>query len=121
MDNSRASADESQALRRCVRELAALSTLSAVWSGSDLPQIAAGLSAVLCRSLPVEFVYARLNNADGTMAVEAGSTPEGPLPAERIEILSSSLEPLLTTSASHPVTMPSPFGDGVLQLFATPL
>jgi PAS domain S-box-containing protein len=126
MDSSRASADDSQALRRCVRELAALSTLSAVWSGGDLPQIAAGLSSVLCRSLPVEFVYVRLNNAGlfngtaGTEAVEAGSSPEGALPAERVEILSRSLEPLVT-SATLSATMPSPFGGRALQLFATPL
>jgi PAS domain S-box-containing protein len=121
MDTSRASADDLQALRRCVRELVALSTLSAVWSGHDLPQIAAGLSGVLCRSLPVEFVYVRLNNAEGTKAVEAGSSPEGALPAERVEILSRSLEPLVAASATHSATMPSPFGEGALQLFATPL
>src|SRR5687767_10617006 len=101
MDISHASADDSQALRRCVRELTALSTLSAVWSGRDLPQIAAGLSGVLCRSLPVEFVYVRLNSAEGTKAVEAGSSPEGALPAERVEILSQSLGPRVTTSATH--------------------
>ena len=36
-------ADDPSALRRCVRELAALSALSAVWSGSDPRQIAAYL------------------------------------------------------------------------------
>ena len=121
MEISRPSADESQALRRCVRELAALSTLSAVWSSRDLPQIAAGLSGVLCRSLPVEFVYVRLNSTEGTKAVEAGSSPEGALPAERVEILSRSLEPLVTTSATHSATMQRPFGEGPLQLFVTPL
>jgi PAS domain S-box-containing protein len=122
MDTSRAGADESQALRRCVRELAALSTLSAVWSSRALPQIAAGLSRVLCRSLPVEFVYVRLNSAEGTKAVEAASSLEGALPEERLEILSRSLESLATTSATpSPAAMPSPFGGGPLQLFVTPL
>jgi PAS domain S-box-containing protein len=121
MDISRASADDSQALRRCVRELAALSTLSAVWSGHDLPQISAGLSGVLCRSLPVEFVYVRLNSEEGTKTVEAGSSHEGALPPESVDILSRSFGPLATTSATQSATMPSPFGEGVLQLFATPL
>jgi hypothetical protein len=62
MDTNRASADDAQVLRRCVRELTALSTLSAVWSGRDLGQIAAGLSGVLCRSLPVALVYVRLTS-----------------------------------------------------------
>src|SRR5687767_12078293 len=122
MDISRASADESQALRRCVRELAALSTLSAVWSGRDLPQIAAGLSGVLCRSLAVELVYVRLNGGEGTKPVEAASSPAGALPAERLEILSRSLESLAATSATHSAAvMPSPFGGGPLHLFVTPL
>jgi len=122
MDINRAGADDSQALRRCVRELAGLSTLSAVWSGRDLPQIAAGLSGVLCRSLPVELVYVRLNSAERTKAVEAASSPEGALPAERVEILGRSLESLATTSATHSTaTMPSPFGGGPLHLFVTPL
>src|SRR5687767_12868590 len=113
MDSNRASADDSQALRRCVRELAGLSTLSAVWSGRDLPQIAAGLSGVLCRSLPVEFVYVRLNSAEGTTAVEAASSPEGALPADRVEILSESLQSLVMTGATHTAaTMSSPFGEG---------
>ena len=99
MDTSRGSADESQALRRCLRGLTALSTLSAVWSGCDLRQIAAGLSGVPCRSLPVAFVYVRLNDEDGK-AVEA-SAPEGALPHERVEILRRPLEPLLTTPGAH--------------------
>jgi GAF domain-containing protein len=122
MDINRAGADDSQALRRCVRELAALSTLSAIWSGRDLSQIAAGLSGVLCRSLPVELVYVRLNSAEGTKVIEAASSTEGALPAERLEILSRSLESLATTSATHSAAaMPSPFGGDPLQLFVTPL
>src|SRR5687767_13933343 len=108
MDTNRANADDSQALRRCLRELAALSTLSAAWSGSDVRQIAAGLSGILCRSLPVALVYVRLNSEDGTKAVEAASSPQGALPAERADIVSKTLEPLLTRTGVHSAAaMPS--------------
>jgi PAS domain S-box-containing protein len=123
MDTSSASTDDSQALRRCLRELAALTTLSAVWSGSDLQQIAAGLSGVLCRSLPVELVYVRLKSADdGTKDVEAASAPPGALPVDRVELLRRTLEPLATTSSTDAAaTVPSPFGGDPLRLFVTPL
>ena len=82
MEITRAGADDAQALRRCVRELAALSTLSAVWDGSDPRQIAVGLSGVLCRSLSLAVVYVRLTTEDdGT--VEAASEAQGPLAADR--------------------------------------
>jgi PAS domain S-box-containing protein len=122
MDTNRASPDDSQSLRRCLRELAALSTLSAVWSGSDVRQIAAGLSGVLCRSLPVTLVYVRLKSGDGTKGVETASGPQGPLPSERAETLSRTLESLLTTSGTLETTaMPSPLGGDPLRLFVTPL
>jgi PAS domain S-box-containing protein len=122
MDTNRASADDPQALRRCLRELAALSTLSAAWSGSDVRKIAAGLGGVLCRSLPVAFVYVRLTSEDGTKPVEAASSPQGALTAERAEIISRSLEPLLTRAGVHSAAViPSPFGGGPLRLFVTPL
>ena len=96
MDANRPGADDAQALRRCVRELAALSTLAAVWRGSEPRQIAAGLSGVLCRSLSVAVVFVRLT-AEDDEAVEAASVAAGPLPAERVETLRRILEPVLRT------------------------
>jgi PAS domain S-box-containing protein len=121
MDANRPGADDAQALRRCVRELAALSTLSAVWGGSDPRQIAAGLSGVLCRSLSVAFVYVRLaTNDDG--AVEAASAAQGPLAADSVDTLRTTLEPVLTKSGTDaPTIVPSPFSEGDLRLVVTPL
>jgi PAS domain S-box-containing protein len=122
MNTDRAGADDSQALRRCLRELAALSTLSAAWSDSDVRQIATGLSGVLCRSLPVAVVYVRLNSEDGTKAVEAASSPQGALPAERVEMFSRILEPLLArTGAESAGAIANPFGGAPLRLIVTPL
>jgi PAS domain S-box-containing protein len=121
MDVTRAGADDPQALRRCVRELAALSTLSAVWDGSDPRQIAVGLSGVLCRSLSVAVVYVRVTTDDGA-ALEAASAAEGPLSAERLDTLRTILEPVLTKRATDtPIIVPSPFGEGDLRLVVTPL
>jgi hypothetical protein len=71
-----ARSDEAQALRRCVRELTALSTLSAAWSGSGPREIADGLSGVLFRSLRLDLVYVRVNDLSGRVAFEtAGAGP----------------------------------------------
>jgi PAS domain S-box-containing protein len=121
MDDTRAGADDAQALRRCVRELAALSTLSAVWHGSDPRQIAAGLSGVLCRSLSVAVVYVRLT-AEDNEAVEAAAAAAGPLPVERVETLRAILEPVLTTRETDTApVVPNPFGGGPLHVVVTPL
>src|ERR1041384_3169054 len=120
MDATRPGADDAQALRRCVRELAALSTLSAVWGGSDPRQIAAGLSGVLCRSLSLSVVYVRLTTEDdGT--VETASDAQGPLAADRVDTFRSILEPVLTKSGTDTaLVVPSPFGEGDLRLVVKP-
>jgi len=121
MDANRPGADDAQTLRWCVRELAALSTLSAVWGGSDPRQIAAGLSGVLCRSLSVALVYVRLTTGDDG-PVEAASEPHGPLAADRVDMLRSILEPVLTNRGTDTApVVPNPFGEGDLRLAVTPL
>jgi PAS domain S-box-containing protein len=121
MDANRPGADDAQALRRCVRELAALSTLSAVWDASDARQIAAGLSGVLCRSLSAALVYVRLTTDDAGV-VEAASAAQGPLAADQIDTLRRALAPALSTRAiDTPGVVPSPFGHGLLRLAVTPL
>jgi PAS domain S-box-containing protein len=120
METKAAAADEREALRRCVRELAGLSTLSAVWSGSDLRQIADGLSGVLSRALPVSVVYVRVHIEQGA-ASEAVCTPKGPVPAGDSRSISAMLEPLLKTNGDQTPRIANPFGAGTLQLLVTPL
>jgi PAS domain S-box-containing protein len=122
MDTRHPIDDERQVLRRCVRELAGLSTLSAVWSGSDLEQIAAGLSGVLSRSLPVALVYVRVKTSDGAPPVEAACAPEGPVSPDRSHAIGTALEPLLVNSAADATTeIPGPLGGGLLRFVVTPL
>jgi PAS domain S-box-containing protein len=121
MESKPAVPDETQTLRRCVRELAGLSTLSAVWNGSDLRQIADGLSGVLSRSLPASLVYVRMN-ADHAAAVEAARTPAGPVSGSQSGAIRTILEPLLKNNGSHDTArIPDPFGDGTLRLAVMPL
>ena len=65
---SRPIADEPDEMRRCLRDLVALSMLSAVWSRSEPRRIAQDLADVVCRSVSAAFVYVSLRP-------QVGATP----------------------------------------------
>lgn len=114
--------DETHGLRRCVRELAALSVLSAVWIRSEPREIAQGLSAVVSRSLPLALVYVRVNGLSSSTAVEVAGNPQGPISANQTKEIGKHLEPLLETGQSaQNVTIRDPFGSGTLRLAVIPL
>src|SRR5688572_6771916 len=122
MRTTNAGADETQTLRRCVRELAALSTLSAAWSSSGPREIADGLSAVAFRSLRLDLVYVRVNDLSGSAAFETARTPHGPVPADQVGHLSTAFEPLLQHgSAAAATDVPDPLGTGTLRLVIAPI
>jgi PAS domain S-box-containing protein len=61
---------ETLALRTALRELLALSTISAAWVGKEPRVIAAGLADVLVGSLQLDFVFVRLCDPKGGTAIE---------------------------------------------------
>ena len=58
------------ALRRCISDVVALSTLSAVWAGATRPRIAESLAQVLQETLGAEVVYVGLRGTDHAAATE---------------------------------------------------
>lgn len=116
MDTKHTIPDETQTLRRCVRELAALSTLSAVWSRSVPQEIAEGLCRVISSSLRAPFVYVRVGGQGGKVAVEVAGTPRGPIPSNQTQEIGKTLVPLLQSGSPNPPTLASPFGSGTLRL-----
>jgi PAS domain S-box-containing protein len=117
-----ASPDDRQTLRHCVRELAALSTLSAAWSDSGPKEIAEGLSGVVFRSLRLDLVYVRVNDLSGRVAFETARTPHGPIPADQVHAIGKIVEPLLKNGNSTSATeFAHPLGAGTLRPVITPL
>jgi PAS domain S-box-containing protein len=105
-----------------VRELAALAALSAAWSQSGPPEIADGLAGVLCRALPVAFVYVRVNGATGKLAVEVARTPDGPVSTARTRLIAQATDAFVKDgTADATPTIPNPFGTGALRVAVTPL
>jgi PAS domain S-box-containing protein len=63
-------------LRAALRDLVALSAVSAAWVGREPPAIAAGLADVLVNSLRLDFAFVRLcdPNTEATVEIARGST-----------------------------------------------
>src|SRR5688572_7702909 len=122
MVTKESNAYDAQALRRCVRDLTALSALSAAWSQSDVREIADGLGLVLSRCLPVAIVYVRVSSLDGTVAAEAATTTQGSISPERTEEIANRLGAVLTIGGSDQIaTISNPVGEGTLRLVIIPL
>ena len=121
MDTMQAIADETKALRRGVRELAALSTLSAVWSQSDPREIAAGLCRVLSSSLPAAFVYVRVSGHGGAV-VEVAGTQRGPATPSKTKEIRTAIEALWQSGRlDQTQTIANPLGSGIMRLAVTPI
>jgi PAS domain S-box-containing protein len=109
-------------LRRCVRDLVAVSTLPAVWENADRSGVGRGLGEVLLRILSADFVYVRLNGRDGGPPLESLRTRQRAESEARAREVGKSLEPWLGfEDADAPPTIPSPVGQGVVRLSVLPI
>jgi signal transduction histidine kinase/CheY-like chemotaxis protein len=114
--------DETQNLRRCVRDLVALSTLPAIWGNADAPTIGRSLAEVLLRLLSVDFVYVRLPGRAGRPPAEAARTRRRTESAGRAHEIGQALAPWLQPNgAGTPPSIPSPVGDETVRLAVFPI
>jgi PAS domain S-box-containing protein len=115
--------DETRSLRRCVRELAALSVLSAAWGRSEPAGIADSLAEVLLRSLPhVDFIYARVKGLTSGAVHEAVRASQRLEPPSRLHAIGKALGPFLQGSATDPSpVIPNPVGEGSVRLAVLPI
>jgi PAS domain S-box-containing protein len=118
MEQSEQAVEENRRLRRTMRDLVALSTLPAVWTGLDPEGIARSLADVLLNTLSLDFIYVRLPARAGEEAVEVVRSKRSPAaPAGSVRI---ALAPLLHADQTDPpATIPDPFGDGTLHVAVT--
>ena len=110
-------ADEVAELRRCVRDLVALTALPAAWTAKDLFGVAQGLCDALLNVLGLEFAYIRLNNLAGRAPVQAVRTNRtNGLETGKLEDL---LRPHLDTDAFRVAEVP--IGAGELRVAVQPI
>jgi PAS domain S-box-containing protein len=113
--------DEVQTLRRCLRDLVALSALPAMWAGAGRGprEIAEGLAEAAHGLSRPELVYVRLAGDERIEAVVAGGRL---LPPEEARAMGRSLEPLCAQPLPGGVTpLPHPLGQGELSALCVPI
>src|SRR5581483_131124 len=111
--------EENRHLRRAMRDLVALSTLPAVWTGLGPDGIVRSLADVLLNALSLDLIYARLGGLTGGGVVEVVRDRHGP-DAARVEAVKAALAPALGADRSDPPSViPDPSGAGTLHVAVT--
>ncbi len=112
---------EVQQLRRCIRDLVALSAFPAVWVGYDPRQIAESLADGLRHMLNLDLIYLAVRDRADGIGVEVARTPQGPAPANRVQEIRRVLDPWLKPDPPGlPSSIPDPLGDGAVPIVLNP-
>src|SRR6185436_13905607 len=93
--------DENRRLRRTMRDLVALSTLPAVWTGLGPEGIARSLADVLLNTLSLDLIYVRLRGPAGAGGIEVVRSQHRP-DAAREQAVKAALAPLLGAGRTEP-------------------
>ena len=119
MDSAENLLEENRRLRRTMRDLVALSTLPAVWTGLGLEGIARSLADVLLHTLSLDLIYIRLAGLTGEGAIEVVRSKHRSDAADD-EAVKAAVAPLLKADHGElPATIPDPFGAGTLNVAVT--
>ncbi len=110
--------EENRYLRRSMRDLVALSTLPAVWTGLSPDGIARSLADVLLNTLSLDLIYVRLKGLTGGGVVEVVRNKHGS-DASHVEAVKASLASVLRDRSDSTSTIPNPFGAGTLHIAVT--
>lgn len=110
-----------RALRRCIRDLVALSTLPAIWREFDPPQIVDSISAALLAMLSADFVYVALRGQDGGTVIEATHVGNG-VPKSASVLIRDTLRAVLSKQkADQILSIPDPLGHAVMRIASAPI
>ena len=118
MDPAENTIEENRRLRRTMRDLVALSTLPAVWTGLGLERIARSLADVLLHTLSLDLIYIRLAGMTGGGPIEVVRSRHRP-DATNDEVVRAAFAPLLSDRSEPPAVILDPFGSGALNIAVT--
>lgn len=114
--------DETQRLRRCVRDLVALSALPAIWISYDPPRIAESLADALLSALRADFIYIWVKGQSGEAPIEVARTRQWMDTADRAQAIGAAVAPLLKLDSSGPApSIPNPTGSEPVRLGIAPI
>jgi GAF domain-containing protein len=119
---------ESSQLRRCVRDLVALSALPALWVGRDSSHIVESLADALLSIFRPELVYVGLRGSPDEIVIEAARAPGQPGADKRAQQIGAALAGWLKPDGAGlaaacllALAIPNPAGDGTVRLAVMPI
>jgi signal transduction histidine kinase len=108
-------------LRRCIRDLVAISTLPALWKDYDPNQIADSVAAALVAIVDADFIYVLIPDRQGEPLVEVLCASKT-LASESLAPIRAALHDALPSRAvRRQLTIANPNGQGVLRLACAPV
>ena len=114
--------NDPQTATRCLRDIVALSTLPAIWSGAAPLRIAESLAASLFTMLEPEFVFVYVVSEDGKPPIAIAQTDRHETsPSLAAEFTDIILDQARTGDPDELLSLPAPGGKGVLRVVVRPL
>jgi PAS domain S-box-containing protein len=110
-----------QQLRRCIRDLVALSTLPALWRFYGPEQIADSIAAALVSMIDADFVYVVLPGKHDEPETEVTRTGARVRAFSTADIRAALRDVQRLQSYDQPVAIPNPSGTGTVQLAFAPI
>jgi PAS domain S-box-containing protein len=108
-------------LRRCIRDLLALSTLPAILKTFDPYRIADSVAAALASMLDSDFVYILLSGKRDDPDIEIVRSGKR-IAADSLAAIRAALrDESLTPSSERVLAVPNPIGEGVLRIVSAPI
>jgi signal transduction histidine kinase len=114
------SLSDPQELQRCIRDLVALSTLPAIWTGYGPQQIADSVATALVSMLNVEVVYVVLPEERDRSLIEAIYAGRG-ITSNSLATVRDTLRRDLNRRPEQIAVIANPVGDGKLRVATAPI
>ena len=108
--------DELQQLRRCIRDLVALSALPAIWRDHDARQICESLAETLVDMLHLEFVYVSVRREAGDAPIDVARAASGDASDQIAAFCNALGDQLYSRSPGTSLQMENPIGSGIVDV-----
>jgi PAS domain S-box-containing protein len=108
-------------LRRCIRDLIALSTLPTLWQKYDPQQIADSVATALLSTLHADFVYMALPGGRAAPPIEVVRTDKTVAPDLSGAVVAAVRKELPAPVSQQLATIANPLGEGMLRLACAPI
>jgi hypothetical protein len=109
-----------QELRRCIRDLVALSTLPSIWTSYNPQQIADSIAAALLSMLAADFVYISLPSGEREQITETIRVGKA-IASNSGKMILTALRDAWLGQSEQTGVIANPFGEGAIRVASAPI